>query len=81
MPLFLPSLPSQCLGRIEAIRLTQAVFPIPGHIDNKKASISAGLFEVVAMYWIKNWWRARELNPRPLRCERSALPTELAPHT
>ncbi len=27
------------------------------------------------------WWRARELNPRPLRCERSALPTELAPHT
>ena len=26
------------------------------------------------------WWRARELNPRPLRCERSALPTELAPH-
>ena len=26
------------------------------------------------------WWRAGELNPRPLRCERSALPTELAPH-
>ena len=28
----------------------------------------------------ENWWRAGELNPRPLRCERSALPTELAPH-
>ena len=27
------------------------------------------------------WWRAGELNPRPLRCERSALPTELAPHS
>jgi hypothetical protein len=26
------------------------------------------------------WWRAGESNPRPLRCERSALPTELAPH-
>ena len=26
------------------------------------------------------WWRARELNPRPRRCERRALPTELAPH-
>ncbi|CUQ68206.1 protein of unknown function [Candidatus Nitrospira inopinata] len=28
----------------------------------------------------ENWWRARESNPRPLRCERSALPAELAPH-
>ena len=28
----------------------------------------------------EGWWRAGELNPRPLRCERSALPTELAPH-
>lgn len=29
----------------------------------------------------EGWWRAGELNPRPLRCERSALPTELAPHS
>ena len=29
----------------------------------------------------ERWWRAGELNPRPLRCERSALPTELAPHS
>ena len=28
----------------------------------------------------KVWWRARESNPRPQRCERCALPTELAPH-
>lgn len=26
------------------------------------------------------WWRAGDLNPRPRRCERRALPTELAPH-
>ena len=26
------------------------------------------------------WWRAGDLNPRPQRCERCALPTELAPH-
>jgi hypothetical protein len=26
------------------------------------------------------WWRAGESNPRPRRCERRALPTELAPH-
>ena len=25
-------------------------------------------------------WSGRELNPRPLHCERSALPTELPPH-
>ena len=25
-------------------------------------------------------WSRRDLNPRPLRCERSALPTELLPH-
>lgn len=23
------------------------------------------------------WWTIRDSNPRPLRCERSALPTEL----
>ena len=26
------------------------------------------------------WWRAGDLNPRPQRCERCALPAELAPH-
>ena len=26
------------------------------------------------------WWSRRDLNPRPLRCERSALPAELLPH-
>ena len=25
-------------------------------------------------------WSRRDLNPRPLRCERSALPAELLPH-
>ena len=28
----------------------------------------------------EGWWRAGDLNPRPRRCERRALPTELAPH-
>jgi hypothetical protein len=27
------------------------------------------------------WWSRRDLNPRPLRCERSALPAELLPHS
>lgn len=26
------------------------------------------------------WWRRRELNPRPSRCDRDALPSELRPH-
>jgi hypothetical protein len=26
------------------------------------------------------WWRVGDLNPRPRRCERRALPTELTPH-
>ena len=26
------------------------------------------------------WWRVRDSNPRPPRCERGALPTELTPH-
>jgi hypothetical protein len=26
-----------------------------------------------------DWWSGRESNPRPLHCERSALPTELPP--
>ncbi len=25
------------------------------------------------------WWRVRDSNPRPPRCERGALPTELTP--
>ena len=28
----------------------------------------------------EKWWSRRDLNPRPLRCERSALPAELLPH-
>src|SRR5271169_3461789 len=27
------------------------------------------------------WWTARDSNPRPRRCERRALPTELAAHS
>src|SRR3989441_8282118 len=26
-----------------------------------------------------HWWRVRDSNPRPRRCERRALPTELTP--
>src|SRR5579862_497894 len=35
-----------------------------------------------AMFEIREtgWWSRRDLNPRPLRCERSALPAELLPH-
>ena len=29
----------------------------------------------------RKWWSGRGSNPRPLHCERSALPTELPPHT
>ncbi len=29
----------------------------------------------------KRWWTARDSNPRPRRCERRALPTELAAHS
>ena len=28
----------------------------------------------------KIWWSRRDLNPRPPRCERGALPAELLPH-
>ena len=28
-----------------------------------------------------SWWRVRDSNPRPRRCERRALPTELTPRT
>ena len=30
---------------------------------------------------IFDWWRVRDSNPRPRRCERRALPTELTPRT
>src|SRR5438309_11213484 len=28
-----------------------------------------------------SWWRVRDSNPRPRRCERRALPTELTPRS
>src|SRR5579872_4538531 len=32
--------------------------------------------------WAKgDWWTAGDSNPRPPRCERGALPTELAAHS
>ncbi len=52
-------------------------------IKNKKAAYTAAfrlIINCIGCRWIMNWWRAGELNPRPRRCERRALPTELAPH-
>ena len=34
------------------------------------------LFEIIHFLW----WRQRDSNPRPQRCERCALPAELCPH-
>ena len=31
--------------------------------------------------FLANWWRRRDSDPRPPRCERDALPTELLPHS
>ena len=38
----------------------------------KKQPLSRGAF-------VRGWWRQGDSNPRPLRCERSALPAELCP--
>jgi hypothetical protein len=40
-----------------------------------------GLERIRSQSGIGMWWSRRDLNPRPLRCERSALPAELLPHT
>ena len=37
-------------------------------------------FSVMSENRESGWWSRRDLNPRPLRCERSALPAELLPH-
>ena len=36
---------------------------------------SQGFFTLASSVLL--WWTQRDLNPRPLRCERSALPAEL----
>ena len=36
---------------------------------------SQGFFTLASFVLL--WWTQRDLNPRPLRCERSALPAEL----
>ena len=59
-------------------------FHIDGNATRLKESKNAAhpLF-----YWMKaafpvfaEWWRRRDSNSRPPRCERDALPTELLPH-
>ena len=44
--------------------------------ENDGTLLRVGIFTV-----IKKWWRWGDSNPRPSRCERDALPTELHPHT
>ena len=51
-----------------------------GEASPDKAPIRASFVWLATRSSSEVWWRAGELNPRPLRCERSALPTELAPH-
>ena len=44
------------------------------HPDGKAA------FEKAGVRVMSIWWTRRGSNPRPLRCERSALPAELRAH-
>ena len=49
-------------------------------IDNLLADYPLAIIGRRAARASEVWWRAGDLNPRPRRCERRALPTELAPH-
>ena len=56
--------------------------PFAPHRNTQKRNFgaSAGHHVSVGNYLRETWWRRRGLNPRPPRCERGALPTELLPH-
>ncbi len=58
------------LSEIDSDNSKSDAFAPPTSNWSKKSSISQ-----------KTWWSRRDLNPRPLRCERSALPAELLPHS
>ena len=50
------------------------------HIWKEKTRINTDFQPKSSIYAGIKKWRRRESNPRPQRCERCALPTELRPH-
>lgn len=52
----------------------------PQHRSGWKQSFMFGEKRFCGMDSCILWWRQRDSNPRPQRCERCALPTELCPH-
>ena len=48
--------------------------------DKRKTRINTDFQPKSSIYAGIKKWRRRESNPRPQRCERCALPTELRPH-
>ena len=58
------------------------LFHLQSHkpFQTQKARIDTGLFQYSSTHAGIIKWRRRDSNPRPQRCERCALPTELRPH-
>ena len=55
------------------------LLPRPPSASQASAPNKKGLRTATKSFYFF-WWRWRELNPRPLECHSSALPTELHPH-
>ena len=71
----------------DQVAVAQAIRQVPAYAQLNDVRIETTPTEdsVPGSYWTSSWegdwWSGRESNPRPLHCERSALPTELPPHT
>ena len=62
----------------------KAIFSRPFHKTlqgNKKSRATLISLVESGLAVSANWWRRRDSNSRPPRCERDALPTELLPHS
>ena len=58
----------------------EAYHPKKLRIRRQKNRVSTGSQLRSGVYAGNKKWRRRDSNPRPQRCERCALPTELRPH-
>src|ERR1019366_9915882 len=66
--------------RFSAIRAAGGVLPVHARWRIACARADFDRFSEISENRGIEWWSRRDLNPRPLRCERSALPAELLPH-
>src|SRR5438876_8557774 len=69
------------MGNTRVVRYLGAMLLWGSELPRARGPAESVWADILSCYEVReDWWTAGGSNPRPLHCERSALPAELAAH-